>query len=256
MTTSESDLDLPPYDPQRILSAPFPERVRLACRTWANESTNQPKVMAIYWAKYFVLYIGGWAVFVSFNASYPGFGSPLDWAFTGDAFKKAIAWSIFYELTGFGCGWGPMNARFKPLMGGCKHFLRPGTTKLPLFRGVPLIGGDTRSVLDVAVYAANQLLLLRVLVAPEVTPELLLPIFFLVPALGVLDTTLFLAARAEHYWVALTCLTFAAADGLWISGCKVVWACIWFWAATSKINGHFSSVIMTMMNNGPSSRKF
>ena len=28
------DSDLPPYDPQRILSAPFPERVRLVCRSW------------------------------------------------------------------------------------------------------------------------------------------------------------------------------------------------------------------------------
>ena len=38
---------------------------------------------------------------------------------------------------------------------------------------------------------------------------------------------------------------------LWISFCKLVWCFIWFWAATSKVNHHFPSVIQVMMNNGP-----
>jgi hypothetical protein len=255
MTTSEPDL--PPYDPERILAAPFSERVRLACRTWANSSPNQPSVMALYWAKYFVLLIGGWAFWVSFNADYPGFTSPLEWAFTADAFKKAVVWSMFYELIGFGCGWGPMNARFKPMMGGIYHFARPGTIKLPLFRGAPLIGGDTRNWLDVGAYLVAELLLLSVLVSAEVRPEALFFCILAIPLLGILDKTLFLVARAEHYWVALTCLTFAYVAGepsggdLWISACKVVWGFIWFWAATSKLNHHFPHVIMFMMNNGP-----
>ena len=29
--------DLPPYPPERVLSAPFPERVRLVCRSWAAQ---------------------------------------------------------------------------------------------------------------------------------------------------------------------------------------------------------------------------
>ena len=47
------------------------------------------------------------------------------------------------------------------------------------------------------------------------------------------------------------CLTVAAGDALWISACKIVWGGIWFWAATSKVNDHFPSVIQVMMNNGP-----
>ncbi|HKE13070.1 MAG TPA: DUF3556 domain-containing protein, partial [Myxococcota bacterium] len=43
----------------------------------------------------------------------------------------------------------------------------------------------------------------------------------------------------------------ANANGLWISACKVLWGAIWFWAATSKLNNHFPSVIMVMMNSGP-----
>ena len=254
---NHSESDLPPYDPERLLAAPFSERVRLACRTWANSSPNQPRVMALYWFKYFVLLIGGWALWVSLNADYPGLTSPLEWAFTADAFKKAVVWSIFYELIGFGCGWGPMNARFKPMMGGIYHFARIGTIKLPLFRGAPLIGGDTRNALDVGAYLATELLLLNVLVSPEVTTAALFPCFVAIPLLGILDKTLFLVARSEHYWVALTCLTFAVVAGepaggdLWISACKIVWSFIWFWAATSKLSHHFPHVIMFMMNNGP-----
>ena len=57
--------DLPPYPVERILSAPFPERVRLVCRSWAAQvNPNRPSVMALYWAKYLFVYIGGWACFV------------------------------------------------------------------------------------------------------------------------------------------------------------------------------------------------
>jgi hypothetical protein len=144
-----------------------------------------------------------------------------------------------------------MNGRFWPPLGGFLHFLRPGTTKLPLFPGIPVFGGIRRSWLDVALYAASQLCLLRALLAPEVTPELLLPSFFLIPLLGVTDKTLFLAARGEHFYVALVCLTVASEGELWLSACKMLWVAIWFWAATSKLNHHFPSVIMVMMNNGP-----
>jgi hypothetical protein len=249
---ARSDTDLPPYDPARLLAAPFPERVRLVCRTWASQVAPTPTiVMGMYWAKYLVLYVGGWAFFVWFSAPEPGSTSLVGRAFSATAFQKAILWSLFYELMGFGCGMGPMNARFNPPLGGFLHFLRPGTTKLPLFPGLPVIGGIRRTPLDAALYAANQLFLLRALLAPELTPALMLPSAILIPLLGVTDKTLFLAARAEHYWVALVCLVAAQAHMLWLSACKVVWCAIWFWAATSKLNHHFPSVIMVMMNNGP-----
>ena len=83
-------------------------------------------------------FVGGWAFFVSFSAGYPGFTRPTEWAFTPTAFQKAIVWAILYEILGFGCSMGPMNARFKPPIGGFLYFLRPGTTKLPLFPGAPI----------------------------------------------------------------------------------------------------------------------
>ena len=242
--------DLPPYEPQRVVDAPFPEQVRLACTTWAHSSPNRPSLMALYWGKYFFALIGAWAFWCSFNAGYAGFFEFGSWAFTANAFKKAIVWSMAWELFGFGCGWGPMNARFDKFFGGYRHFARPGTIKLPLFRGAPLIGGDTRNYIDVVFYLLAQLSLVRVLFVPEVTPDLLIPCFVLVAINGVLDKTLFLCARYEHYWVTMGAMIFATGD-LWIAGAMLVWSFIWIWAAVSKWNGHFPSVIMFMMNNGP-----
>ena len=254
---SNSDTDLPPYEPERILSAPFPERVRLVCRTWASQVFPNPFIfLVMYWTKYLLLFIGGWAFFVSFSSDYPGFTAVGGWAFTAAAFQKAILWALVYESLGFGCSSGPLNGRYWPPMGGFLHFLRPGTTKLPLFPGIPIFGGIRRSWLDVGLYGLNLLFLLRALLAPEITPGLLLPSLILFPVLALADKTLFLAARGEHYYVALVCLTVASGDALWISACKVVWCSVWFWAATSKVNQHFPSVIMVMMNNGPFFPKF
>lgn len=242
--------DFPPYPPERILGAPFAERVRLACRTWASQVAPNPFIVLImYWAKYILLFAGGWAFWVSFSRDYPGFTG--SWAFTDDAFKKAMVWAMLYEILGLGCSSGPMNARFKPPVGGFLHFLRPGTTKLAFFPSLPLLGGIRRTWLDVALYAVLLFCLTRTLMAPAVTADLVLPSVLLLVVLGITDKTLFLAARAEHYWVVLVCFVAAATDDLWISGTKVVWVAIWFWAATSKLNGHFPSVIMFMVNNGP-----
>ena len=157
--SADSRTEFTPHPPEKIVNAPFPERVKLACQNWAYSSPNLPSVMALYWIKYFFFLIGGWAFWCSFNIEYPGFMRIADWAFTNEAFKKAMVWSTAWELFGFGCGWGPMNARFDKWFGGYRHFARTGTIKHPLFPGVPLVGGTTRNWLDVIVYVTNQLLL-------------------------------------------------------------------------------------------------
>ncbi|MEZ4312920.1 MAG: DUF3556 domain-containing protein [Polyangiaceae bacterium] len=89
---------------------------------------------------------------------------------------------------------------------------------------------------------------MRALVSPEITPELLYPTAVILPVLGALDKTLFLASRAEHYYTALICFLFPTSM---LAGTKVVWLAIWFWAATSKLNAHFPSVICVMTSNSP-----
>jgi hypothetical protein len=194
--------DLPPYDIHYIQAQPFPERMRLICRTWLFQVNATPVVVYLmYVFKIAFLYVGGWWLFCSFT---PGMGAPSSigtWAFSTVAFQKAVLWSM---------------------------------------------------ILDVAMYAIVWGLLFRALVSPEITVGMLLPIAILLPILGLSDKTIFLAARAEHYYTALICLCYMTLPGaVWIAGCKMVWVAIWIWAATSKLNSHFSSVICVMLTNSP-----
>ena len=124
--------------------------------------------------------------------------------------RRRSLWAIFYELTGFGCGSGPMNARFNPPLGGFLHFLRPGTTKLPLLPGRArcsaasgAAGSTSRSTPRTSSSCCARWSRRRS------RPRCCWPSVVLIPLLGVTDKTLFLAARAEHYWVALVCLAAA-----------------------------------------------
>src|SRR5690606_24827800 len=104
---------------EELVAAPFPERIRLVCRAWALQLAPIPLlVMAAYWLKYLLLFIGGWALFCPFAAAHPGLLAARTWAFDADAFQRAIAWAILYESLGCGCGSGPMNGRFWPPLGG------------------------------------------------------------------------------------------------------------------------------------------
>ncbi|MCH2170455.1 DUF3556 domain-containing protein [Myxococcota bacterium] len=250
LNAAPGEPDFPTID--QIVDLRFADRLPLLCKEWASQRSATPfSIIVMYWAKYFLLFIGGWAFFASFADDYPGFFS-FDWFFTWDAFQRAVLWCMLYELLGFGCSSGPMNGKFSPLIGGFLYFARPGTTKLSLVPNWPILGGVTRSWLDVIGYVAMVLLLGRVLIASEITPGMLAPALILLPILGLMDKTLFLAARAEHYYTALVVLALAKGDvTLGVAGSQMLWMAIWFWAAMSKVNHHFGSVIMVMMNNGP-----
>lgn len=245
----------PQYTIHDLRAQPFPERMRMICQSWALQVYATPAaVMLGYVFKIAFLYIGGWCFFCSFT---PGMGSPLSfgtWAFSATAFQKAILWSLTYEGMGLGCSTGPMTGRILPPIGGVLNFLRPRTTKLPVFPGLPIVGGTRRTWFDVLLYAATWSFLFRALMSPEITVDLLLPVAVLLPILGLSDQTIFLSARGEHYYTALVCLLCigdGAASGVWIAGCKMVWVAIWFWAATSKLNRHFPGVVCVMLTNSP-----
>ena len=75
--------------------------------------------------------------------------------------------------------------------------------------------------------------------------------------MGLTDRTMFLASRPEHYLIGLAVFLFPA-DA--IAASKWVWYGVWFWAAFSKLNKHFPSVISVMVSNSavmrvPSIRK-
>lgn len=233
-----------PYDIRAWRRLPFAERLKLVCRAWAVQGYGAPGAIYLLYAAKVAFYIAMWRFFCSFTPEL-GWMEPV-------AFQKAVLWSLMFESLGLGCGSGPLSGRYFPPVGGALYFARPGTTKLPLFPELPVLGGFRRSTLDVALYVAHELLLLRALVAPAPGVAHFLPIVALLPLLGLADKTLFLASRAEHYGAVLVCCLF---PDEWIAGSKIVWLAIWLWAATSKLNRHFPSVVTVMLSNSPLTRR-
>jgi hypothetical protein len=242
---------LPPYDIREWQRKPFPERMKMVCQSWALQGYGTPWPIYLVYLLKIVFYVWMWTFFCAFTPGLGDLGRFSSWYSEPVAFQKAVLWSMAVEGLGLGCGSGPLTGRYNPPFGGALYFCRPGTTKVPLVPGLPVLGGATRTVLDVVLYAAHMLFLLRALLAPELSLELLVPTLILLPVLGVTDKTLFLASRAEHYYTALVCFMFA---GDWIAGSKLVWVAIWMWAATSKLNHHFPSVVAVMQSNSPLTR--
>jgi hypothetical protein len=241
----------PPYDPLDWDQKPFTEKARMVCSAWALQGYGTPLAIYLFYALKMLLHAGAWLYFCGFTegmGSLDDFGS---WALTPIAFQKAILWNALFEILGLGCGSGPLTGRFVPPIGGFLYFLRPGTTKLPVFEGAPIIGGMKRGVLDVALYAVLIAILFAELVSPAPSQPMLLAIAVLLPVLGVLDKTVFLCARGEHYWTMIVVL---AATSDFIPGTKAIHAALWFWAGVSKLNHHFPAVVGVMTSNSPFTR--
>ena len=241
----------PPYDPLEWAKKPFSEKSRMVCRAWALQGYGAPPAVYALYALKLLAYAGGWWLSCSFT---PGLGDArtiASWWLEPVAFQKAILWSMLFEILGLGCGSGPLTGRYFPPLGGFLYFLRPGTTKLPLFPRLPVLGGSRRTWLDVLLYAACIALLARTLLSPQIGLQPLVAIAALVAVLGLADKTLFLAARGEHYWTTL--MVFVLASD-WIPGAKAVQAALWFWAGFSKLNHHFPAVVCVMTSNSPFTR--
>ena len=239
----------PPYDPLVWERLPFPEKARQVCLSWALQGYGTPIGVYLVYLLKLLGYVGGWLWFCGFTPGMGGLADIGSWWLTAAAFEKAILWSMLFELLGLGCGSGPLTGRYVPPIGGLLYFLRPGTTKLPLIPGAPLIGGIRRNAIDVLGYAGVLALLGLGLVAARPEAWVLVALAVCVPALGVLDKTLFLAARGEHYWTAIVIL--ALAGGGFVPGMQWLWAALWFWAGVSKLNHHFPAVVGVMMSNNP-----
>ncbi|MEM9460674.1 MAG: DUF3556 domain-containing protein [Myxococcota bacterium] len=238
----------PPYDALEWDRLPFGPKSRMVCRSWAEQGYGTPPAAFGFYALKIGVYVGAWLFFCSQS---PGLEDPLaiaTWWSEPIAFVKAIVWSLMFEVMGLGCGSGPLTGRYAPPVGGLLYFLRPGTTKLALWPRLPVLGGRTRSVIDVLLYALLLGALLRALLAPTVGLEHTIPIAVLVPLAGIADKTLFLAARAEHYWVTVMCFVLTPA---WVAGAKWIQLALWFWAGVSKLNHHFPAVVCVMTSNSP-----
>ena len=238
----------PPYDPVVWDRLPLPEKLKQVCTAWAVQGYGTPLyVVALYGLKV-LAYVAGWAWFCTLS---PALGSIDDigtWWAHPVAFEKAILWSLLFEVLGLGCGSGPLTGRYLPPVGGFLYFLRPGTTKLPLLRGVPYLGGHRRTVVDVALYAALLAVGFAALVSADPRVGDWLAIVILLAVIGLFDTTVFLAARSEHYWMTAICFAFSPAP---LAAAMAVQASLWFFAGFSKLNHHFPAVVCVMTSNSP-----
>jgi hypothetical protein len=248
----------PPYDPLVWAKKPFSEKSRMVCNAWAMQGYGTPLAVYAVYALKVAAYVGGFIFFCGgFSGGFTrGLANVGTWWLTPWAFQKAILWSMLFEILGFGCGSGPLTGRYVPPVGGFLYFLRPGTTKLPLFEGTRFAFGFRRTWIDVGLYAATIGLLASALVSDRPPAITLIGIALVLPILGMLDKTLFLCARGEHYWttVAVFALTAGAADAAFVPGAKLVQAALWFWAGVSKLNHHFPSVVGVMTSNSPVTR--
>jgi hypothetical protein len=246
---------LPALDLDDWAARPEGERVRLMCESWAVQGFGAPAVAYLFYVAKLVAYVTLWVFFVSALPGIDGFSDIGDWWHLPIAFQKAIVWTMLFEVLGLGCGSGPLTGRYVPPIVGFTHFLRPGTIRLPPFPNrVPLTAGHRRSPVDALLYAALVVLCLRVLLSKDslLHPDDLWPIVAVLAVLGLRDKTVFLAARAEHYWSML--IVFALADGdlaAMFGGAMVVQLAIWWGAASSKLNHHFPNVVTIMVSNSP-----
>ena len=233
-----------PYDFDKWKQLPFSERAKKVCQAWAIQGFGAPPFAVIFYSLKIAFYVWIWTVFCSFSTDLGGIDTIGNWWFKLEALGKAVTWTILLEVIGFGGASGPLTGRYMPPLGGITYWLIPGTVKSPMFMAL----GDKRTILDILLYAGLLYFLVTACMAPAITPAVVLPIILLLPVLGLLDTQIFLAARADVWYPALFVFLFPGETG---GALKVVWFAVWFWAAFSKLTPTFTSVVAVMICNSP-----
>ncbi len=241
------------------------ERMRPLIQAWGEAGFGTPEsVFFLYAFKIAAYFLGG--VLLAWVTT-PGMAPLMDvggWLLEPIVWQKLVVFTLLFEITGFGCGSGPLTLRFLPPIGGLLYWLRPGTIRLaPWPDVIPLTGGTKRSIVDVLLYVGvlggGVFALLSPATAPAtglvhaqvglMEPWRVLPMLGLLVVLGLRDKTIFLAARSEVYGMFALTTLLPATD--WLFAAKLGMVLIWWGAAVSKMNHHFPFVIAVMQSNHP-----
>jgi hypothetical protein len=241
-----TDHELSPFAPRVWANKDFTERVRVATHAYLSRGLGYRIRDYAFHAVKLALFVAGWMFFCRLTPGQGTFSNFTQWIFKPIAFQKALLWASLVEVTGFGCMSGPLGLKVWPPFTACLHFLRPGTTKLAPFPKLPLFGGTTRSLLDVALYAGLLIALFLCLVQAEIGNRYLLAVVILFVLAGLGDKTIWLAGRVEQHFAMILCFLFA---GNWIAATKWVQLAIWFWAGVSKLTPAFPYVVSIMATN-------
>jgi len=261
----------PPFEVSEWRRLPHLQRIKPLAQDWALNGFGTP--VAVYFLYVFkvLAYAGLGGLLIFATSGWPHWTEPI-------VFEKAVIWTMLWEVLGLGAGSLPLTLRFSPMVGGFLYWLRPGTTRLPPWpERVPGTRGTTRTWLDVALYGGLLAAMVFLLLSPGVEahaawldpvpgPLLLLlspsvetldPIavgamLALLAALGLRDKVPFLAARAEIYGTLAIIFLFPLTN--LVIAAQLVFFCIWWGAASSKLNRHFPFVVTVMISNTPWNR--
>jgi len=254
----------PPVDIEEWKRRPFLQRIKPLAQDWALNGFGTPYfVYLLYIVKLVVYGVGGLLLISATTKGLGGLGSLSSWWTQPIVFEKAVVWTMLWEVLGLGAGSMPLTLRFSPMIGGFLYWLRPGTTRLPPWPGkVPLTRGTTRTLLDVALYAGLLGAAVYLLVAGaspaagtaagRLDPTAVGVLLTVGILLGLRDKVPFLAARAEVYGNLMIIFLFPL--GNLIVAAQLVFVCIWWGAASSKLNRHFPFVVTVMISNTPWNR--
>jgi hypothetical protein len=253
--------DLPDVDPETWHTRSEADRMQVVTRHWVEHGFGTPSAIYLLYVFKMAAYAAGAAAVISLTPGLGGLADIAVWWTQPIVYQKFIVFTLLFEVLGLGCGSGPLTARFWPPIGGFLYWLRPKTIRLPPWPNeVPFTRGDTRTLLDVALYAVVLGSGVWALLSPGqggsvtgagdvglIDPLLLLPTIVALALLGLRDKTIFLAARGEHYWLKLMIFFFPFTDQ--IAAFKIVLLGLWWGAAISKLNHHFPYVVAVMTSN-------
>jgi Transmembrane protein of unknown function (DUF3556) len=250
----------PPFEVAEWRRLPHLERIKPLAQDWALNGFGTP--VAVYFLYVFkvLAYAGLGFLLIEATSGWAHWTEPI-------VFEKAVIWTMLWEVLGLGAGSLPLTLRFSPMVGGFLYWLRPGTVRLPPWpERVPGTRGTTRTPLDVALYGAFLLSLLFLLLSGGVdrtvpwasgevarlSPVAVGVMLALLAALGLRDKVPFLAARAEIYGNLALIFLFPLTN--LVIAAQLVFFCIWWGAASSKLNRHFPFVVTVMISNTPWNR--
>jgi hypothetical protein len=253
--------ELPDVDRNTWPTLPRATRLQVLTRHWAEHGFGTPYAVYLFYLLKIALYVAAPAAIISLTPGLGGLSHIADWWMQPIVYQKVIIFTLLFEVLGLGCGSGPLTGRFIPPIGGILYWLRPNTIRLPAWPDkVPFTRGDSRTVFDVALYAIVLISGVWALLSPGhggpvtatgdvglIDPVLVIPTIVVLALLGLRDKTIFLAARGEHYWLKLFVFFFPFTDQ--IAAFKIIMLCLWWGAATSKLNHHFPYVVAVMTSN-------
>ncbi len=253
----------PPFEYEEWRRRPHLERIKVLAQDWALNGFGTPYFVYLLYVVKLVLYAGGGLLLISTTSGLGGLGDLGDWWTEPIVFQKAVIWTMLWEVLGLGAGSLPLTLRFSPMIGGVLYWLRPGTTRLPPWpERVPLTRGTRRTLFDVALYAGLIVAALYLLLsdgesaagaaAGRLDPVAVGALLALLVLLGLRDKVPFLAARAEIYGNLAIVFLFPLTN--MIVAAQLVFVCIWWGAASSKLNRHFPFVVTVMISNTPWNR--